>query len=328
MDSEDMFEHYRAVAASSSQKKNSKRARGESSKTASKKAQTDDPPAIAPSKENSPPSSPLEQPASTLSVEQTSNPATPIDQQPSPKAPSSQTLCTPLEGSLPNIVVSSARERIYKLSKHKRSQASITKTTSMEANQVLNRGLNEIGLLTITAGWRRAGALVSRGKNFDTRLAEAKKSLEAKNNELTKQNGEFLAEKTELSKQKEELLEQKATLTEELLETRNALKKSNEAREKFRESSTLKNQQAVQLELDMIASRQEAEELEKRVKELEEAGAKNLEKYKECALRLEEEERAEVLASPEISLAAGIDGADIEAGTAIDQDVPQDPPAP
>ncbi|XP_062114833.1 uncharacterized protein LOC133828197 [Humulus lupulus] len=311
MDSEDMFEHYRAAAASSGQKKNSKRARGESSKSTSKKARTDDPSATAPSTENSPPPSSLEQPASTPSVGQTSNPTTPADQQPSPKAPSSNTLRTPPEGSLPSLVVSSAREKIYKLSKHKRSQAAITETTSMEANQVLNRGLNEIfsGLLTITAGWRRAGALVSRGRHFDVRLVEAKKALEAKNNELTKQNSEFLAETTELSKQKEELLEQKATLTEELLETRNALKKSNEAREKFRESTTLNYQQAVQLELDLIASRQEAEELGKR-----------------CSIRLEEEQRAEV--SPDISLAAGIDGADTEAGTAIDQDIPQDPPAP
>ena len=133
MDFEDVFEHYMATTASSGQKKDSKRARGESSKTASKKARTDDPPATAPSKENSPPPTPLEQPAST-----------PADQQPSPKAPSSQTLHTQPEGSLPSLVVSSARERIYKLSKHKRSQAAITETTSMETDQVINRGLNEI----------------------------------------------------------------------------------------------------------------------------------------------------------------------------------------
>ncbi|XP_062088782.1 uncharacterized protein LOC133795346 [Humulus lupulus] len=231
MDSKDVFEHYKAAAASYGQKKNNKRARKESSKTASKKARTDDPPTTAPSKENSPPPFPFEQPTSTPSVEQTSNPATPIDQQPSPKAPSSQTLRTQPEGSLLSIVVSSARERIYKLSKHKHSQAAITETTSMEIDQVINRGLNEIasGLLTITPGWRRAGALVSRDRNFDARLAEAKKALKAKNDELTKQNGGLLGEKTELSKQKEELLEQKATLTEELLETQNALKKSNEA---------------------------------------------------------------------------------------------------
>ncbi|XP_062114939.1 uncharacterized protein LOC133828903 [Humulus lupulus] len=254
MDSEDVFEHYRAAAVSSGQKKDNKRARGESSKTASKKARTDDPPAIASSKENSPPPTPPEQPTSTSA-----------DQQTSPKAPSSHTLRAPPEGSLPSLVVNSARERIYKLSKHRRSQAAITDTASMEADQVLNRGLNEIvsGLLTITAGWRHAGALVSRGRNFDARLAKAKKSLEATNNELTIQNGELLAKKTELSKQKDELLEDKATLTKELLETRDALKKANESREKFRESAKLNYQQAVQLELDLIASRQEAEELKK-----------------------------------------------------------------
>ncbi|XP_062088590.1 uncharacterized protein LOC133795156 [Humulus lupulus] len=232
----------------------------------------------------------------------------------------------------------------------------------MEADQVLNRVLNEIvsRLLTITAGWRRAGALVSRGRNFDSRLAEAKQALEARNNELAKQNGELLEENTELSKQKAELLEEKATLTKELLETRDALKKANESREKFREYAKLNYQQAVQLELDLIPSRQEAEELRKRVQELEEAGAKDLEKYKEathlcfhefwkhnreanfsylserlrrtlmtqCAIRLEEEEKAGVPASPEISLAAGIDGVDAEAGPSVDQGTSQDPLAP
>ena len=48
----------------------------------------------------------------------------------------------------------------------------------------------------------------------------------------------------------------------------------------------------------------------------------------QCAIRLEEEERAEVPASPEISLAAGIDGPDTEAGTTVDQDVPLEAPAP
>ena len=48
----------------------------------------------------------------------------------------------------------------------------------------------------------------------------------------------------------------------------------------------------------------------------------------QCALRLEEEERAKVPASPEISLAVGIDGVDTEAGTTVDQGFPQDPPAP
>ncbi|XP_062104631.1 uncharacterized protein LOC133815865 [Humulus lupulus] len=351
MPSEDVFEHYKVAAASSGRKKDNKRTRGERSKIASKKARTEDPPATVPSKENTPPPSPLEKPASTPPVNQHSTPPTPVDRHRTPQDPTSQTQRTQPEGSLFSIVVSSARERIYKLSKHKRSQEAIDRTISMETDQILNRGLNEIvsGLLTMTAGWRRAGAMVSQTKIFDTRLAEAKKALEGKNTdllekniELTKQNDELLEKSVELSKQNEELLEQKATLTEELLESRGALKKSNEDKEKFRESAKLNYQQSQQLELNLITSRHETEELEKRMKELEELEAKNMENRKanfsylseclrrtlmsQCAIRLEEEERANVPTSLEISLATWIDGADNEAGAAVDQDAPQDPP--
>ena len=48
----------------------------------------------------------------------------------------------------------------------------------------------------------------------------------------------------------------------------------------------------------------------------------------QCAIRLEEEEKAKVPASPEISLAGGIDGADAEAGPSADQGTPSNPPAP
>ncbi|XP_062100620.1 uncharacterized protein LOC133806547 [Humulus lupulus] len=341
MSSEDVFEHYKAAAASSGRKKDSKRTRGESSKTASKKARTEDPPATVPSNENTPPPSPLKQLASTPPVDQHSTPPTPVDQHPTPQDPTSRTHRTQPEDSLSSSVVSSARERIYKLSKHKRSKEAIDGTISMETDQILNRWLNEIvsvsyflmlnnlllifchrltlfillqGLLTMAAGWRHAGAMVSKTKNFDTRLAEAKKALEGKNtdlleknDELTKQNGELLEKIAELSKQNVVLLEQKATLTDELLESQDALKKSNEDKEKFRKSARLNYQQSKQLELDLIASRQETEELEK------------------CAIFLEEEERAKVPASPEISLATGIDGVDNEAGAAVDQDAPQDP---
>ncbi|XP_062118615.1 uncharacterized protein LOC133832261 [Humulus lupulus] len=138
----------------------------------------------------------------------------------------------------------------------------------MEADQVVNRGLNEIVS-------RRIGALVSRGKNFDSRLAESKQALEAANNELPEEN-------KELSKQKEQLCEDKVNLTQDLLETRETLRKANETKEKFKESAKLSHQEYVQLELDLIASRQEAEELGKRVRELKEAGARDLKKYKEA----------------------------------------------
>ncbi|XP_062086115.1 uncharacterized protein LOC133792217 [Humulus lupulus] len=193
MDSDDVFEHYKPAATSSGQTKDNKRARGESSKTPSKKARIDDPPATAPSKENSPPPPSSKQPASTFA-----------DLQPSPKAPSREALNIQPEGSLPSLMVSSARERIYKLSKHRHSQAAITDTASMEANQVLNRGLNEI--------------------------------------------------------------------------VSDTLKKANETKEKFKESTKLNYQESAQLKLDLVSSRQEAEELGKRVQEFEEAGARDLKK--------------------------------------------------
>ena len=47
-----------------------------------------------------------------------------------------------------------------------------------------------------------------------------------------------------------------------------------------------------------------------------------------CASQLAEEERSRVPASPEISLAARMDGADNEVVGVVDQNLPQDPLAP
>ncbi|XP_062094340.1 uncharacterized protein LOC133800399 [Humulus lupulus] len=164
MSSEDVFAHYKAAATSSGRKKDSKRVRGESSKTASKKAQTEGPSAAVPSKENTPPPSPFDQSASTP----------PVNQHSTPPAPSDQPHHTQPKDTL----------------------------------------ANTMGLLTMTTGWRRAGAMVSQTKNFVTRLAEAMKALEGKNvdlleknTELVKQNGELLEKNAELTKQNDELLE-------------------------------------------------------------------------------------------------------------------------
>ena len=132
MDSEDFFEHYQTAAAASVPK-DSKRARGESSKTPSKKARTEDDPGAGPSKENMTPPPPAEQ----------SSPA-PTNPQPPSRVAGRETLDNLSEGSLSSLVVGSARERIYKLSKHRRSQAAINETASMTADQIINRGLNEI----------------------------------------------------------------------------------------------------------------------------------------------------------------------------------------
>ncbi|XP_062114388.1 uncharacterized protein LOC133825471 [Humulus lupulus] len=224
MSSEDVFDHYTAAATPSSRKKDSKRVRGESSKTSSKKARTEVPSAAAPSrettppptKETTPPTSPLDQPSSTVSVGQHSTPAAPTDQ--------------------PH---------------HTQPEDTLGSTV------------------------RRTSTLATQTKDFDIRHTEAVKVLEGKNADLLEKNAE-------LTKQNDELLEQKAQLTEELLECRAALNKSNEDKEKFRESAKLNFQEVKQLGLDLTARKKETEELEGRVKELEETNAKNMEKYREA----------------------------------------------
>ncbi|XP_062093624.1 uncharacterized protein LOC133799642 [Humulus lupulus] len=228
MSSGDMFDHYIVAATPSSRKKDSKRVRGESSKAASKKAQTDGPSAAAPSKETTPPP-----------TKETTPPPSPLDQ-PSPTAPVDQHSTPPVPTDQPH---------------HTQPEDTLTST---------------VGLLTITAGWRRTGTLVTQIKDFDTRHTKAVKVLKGKNSELLKKNAK-------LTNQNNELREQKAQLTEELLECRAALTKSKEDKEKFTESAKLNYQEGEQLELDLIASRKE---MEGRVKELEETNAKNFEKNK------------------------------------------------
>ncbi|XP_062103586.1 uncharacterized protein LOC133814671 [Humulus lupulus] len=116
-------------------------------------------------------------------------------------------------------------------------------------------------------------------------------------------------------------------------------------------------EEASKLQDELTISRKENDELEERVKLLEETNTKDLERFKgatfkcfymfwknnreanfdylpkhmrqfeltRCLARLEEEEKAQE--SPEISLATGIDGVDEEAGASIDQQIPQDPSA-
>ncbi|XP_062118928.1 uncharacterized protein LOC133832629 [Humulus lupulus] len=144
----------------------------------------------------------------------------------------------------------------------------------------------------------------------------------------------------EVEKKNAELLEQKAKLVVELKQNQATLTKAIETKEKYKEASFLNFKEASKLQDDLVISRKETKGLEERVKELEETNAGNLEKYKGVTFkcfymfwknncradfsylpdrmrqfelnrflaRLEEEERAKVPASPEISLATGIDG--------------------
>ncbi|XP_062093464.1 uncharacterized protein LOC133799466 [Humulus lupulus] len=113
-------------------------------------------------------------------------------------------------------------------------------------------------LLSLTASWRRAGALVSREKDFDSRLAQAKQALEADNNKLLEEN-------KKLSKLNEKLCEDQATLTLELQEAHDTLKKANEEQKKWRESTVLVTQECKQLNLNLTGSKEEIKRLEERV---------------------------------------------------------------
>ncbi|XP_062085798.1 uncharacterized protein LOC133791907 [Humulus lupulus] len=221
----------------------------------------------------------------------------------------------------------------------------------MEVNQIINRALNEIasGMLTMTASWRCSGALIAQFKPFEARHAEELKTTKAKHIKQLE-----AAEKTNTG-----LLEQKDKLAEELKQHQAALTQAIEAKEKFKKASLINFKEASKLQDDLVISIKETEGLEECIKELEEINASNLERYKgatfnyfyafwkhnreadfsylsermrqseinRCLAWLEEEERAKIPASPEISLATGIDGVEEEIGASFDQQTPQDPPA-
>ncbi|XP_062114440.1 uncharacterized protein LOC133825527 [Humulus lupulus] len=190
--------------------------------------------------------------------------------------------------------------------------------------------------------------------------AEELKTVEVKYiEELKAAEAKYTEQLEVVEKKNTELLEQKAKLAEELKQHQATLTKAIETKEKYKEASFLNFKEASKIQDDLVISRKETERLEERVKELEETNASNLERYKgatfkcfymfwkhnrkadfsylsermrhskisRCLALLEEEERAKVPASPEISLATGIDGVEEEIGASVDQKTPQDPPA-
>ncbi|XP_062093923.1 uncharacterized protein LOC133799956 [Humulus lupulus] len=214
----------------------------------------------------------------------------------------------------------------------------------MEVNQIINRALNEVLSL----------------KASEDRHAEELKTTEVKYTEELKAAEAKYTEKIEAAEKKNaELLKYKAKLAKELKQHHASLTKAIETKEKYKEASLLNFKEASKLQDDLVINRKETERLEERVKELEETNASNLESYKEatfkcfytfwkhnrgvdfsslsecmrqseisrCLTRLEEEERAKVPASPEISFATGIDGVEGEIGASVDQQTPHDPPA-
>ncbi|XP_062113945.1 uncharacterized protein LOC133824949 [Humulus lupulus] len=322
MPSDDAFDLYSLpkATAPASRKKESRRHPGESSSNPSKKrARIEDPPAPVPSKETTPPPAPVDQTLPPALVDQTPPPV-PVDSTPPDKSGNTQ------GEAIMNIAFNSANDKLKKLSRHRRSREAINNTGSMTVDQIFSCGLNEVlsGVLTLSTGWRRSEVMAveydKESKAVEERLGEQLKVAEAKHVEQLKAAEEKNAEQLRAA-------EEKIT------------------------------NWASKLQDELAIDRKETAELEERVKLLEETNASDLERFKgatfnyfymfwknnlkanfdylpecmkqaelaKCIARLEEE--AKVQASPEISLATGIDSIDEDAGTSIDQQPQQDPPA-
>ncbi|XP_062074991.1 uncharacterized protein LOC133778999 [Humulus lupulus] len=140
-----------------------------------------------------------------------------------------------------------------------------------------------------------------------------------------------------------------ADLSEELRRCQESVVKIYAVKEKFKEASEINFKEASKLHDDLVISRKETVELEERTKLLEEANARNLEKFKgvtfncfylfwknnpeenfdylpeqvkkvelaKCAARLAEEQKAQE--SLEISLATDTEAVKDDARTTVDQ---------
>ncbi|XP_062116122.1 uncharacterized protein LOC133830212 [Humulus lupulus] len=330
MSAEDLFDLYNELepAAPPSKKKGSRQHHGESSSNPlTKKVRTADPPMPAPSKETTPPPAPIDRTSPPAPVNQTHPPA-PVNQP--PPALADQTPPDQTGEDLTNIVLSSAKDTLTKLSRHRCSREAIIGTDSMEVDQIINRALNEVlsGVLTMSASWRRLGALTAQYekrlgeqlKASEDRHAEELEASKARHAEALKMAEAKYTKQLEAAKKKNaELLKQKGKLVEELKQHQATLIKAIKTKEKYKEASLLNFKEASKLQDDLVIRRKETESyLSERMRQTE---------INRCLARLEEEERVRVPGSPEISLATGIKGVDEEIGASVDQQTPQDPPA-
>ncbi|XP_062080474.1 uncharacterized protein LOC133785240 [Humulus lupulus] len=217
---------------------------------------------------------------------------------------------------------------------------------SMDVDQILNRALNELAsaMLTVTASRLRSRVITEQSKASEQRNAKEIKDIEEKYKEQLE-----VAQKANAT-----LLEEKNKLVEEMEQKQASLNKALEAKEKYKESHLINFRKAKRLEADLIETRQEADKLEARIKDLKKTNASNLERYKgatskcfydfwkhnqganfnylfermrqieiaRCVACLEEEERAKTPASPEISLATGVEGIENEVEATVDQENP------
>ncbi|XP_062093746.1 uncharacterized protein LOC133799763 [Humulus lupulus] len=310
MDSVNVFDIYstpETPTAPPSKKKASKRHPGESSKVPqAKKPRNAGLPEDGPSANTTPPS-PRKQQTPPAPAGTTPPPAAPTDQ-------AHQVSPASTGGDITSHAFISVKDRVAKNVKHDRCQE------AMDVDLILNRTLNEFtnAMLTLTAGRLCSGAITEQAKSLEQRHAD---ELKAAAEKYVKQLAVEFKEKNKLA--------------EELKEKQKSLDKAIDQRDQFKESNRVNYRAAKQLEEDLAASRQENTTLEGWIEELEKANASNLERYNNatlrcfydlwkhnqganfnylpenarnaelasCAARLEEEERARIPASPEISLA-------------------------
>ncbi|XP_062100872.1 uncharacterized protein LOC133806798 [Humulus lupulus] len=122
-------------------------------------------------------------------------------------------------------------------------------------------------MLTLTAGRIRLGAVNEQARTSEQRHEDELKAAEAK-------HAEQLAV----------VVEEKAQLAKELEEKQRSLEKVREQRDQFKEFNRFNFRAAQQLEVDLVASRQETTTLEGQIEELEKANTSNLERYKSATL--------------------------------------------
>ncbi|XP_062076252.1 uncharacterized protein LOC133780692 [Humulus lupulus] len=214
---------------------------------------------------------------------------------------------------------------------------------TMGVDQILNRALNEVAsaMLTMTAARARAGASIEQTRAREANLTEELQATEARH------AGEL-----------EVMTQQKDSLAADLAEKQASLENARKQRDEYQEASRTHWREVKRLQEENLAKDRSIAVLKSQVDQLRLTNAKDLERYKNatlrcfyefwkhnqsakfgylpedartaelarCAARLAAEERARVPASPEISLATGMDRGEA-AEDAVDQNAPQDPPA-
>ncbi|XP_062075547.1 uncharacterized protein LOC133779624 [Humulus lupulus] len=296
MDSINVFDIYstpEVAAASPSKKKTRKRHHGESSKVPqAKKPRNAGPPEDRPSATTTP-SSPRKQQIPPAPARSTPPPAALTDQ-------TQQADPASTGGDITGHAFKLVKERVAKIVKHDHCREAMAVAEAMDVDLILNRGLNEFtsAMLTLTAGHIRSGAVTEQARTLEQQHEDELKAAEAK-----------------YAEQLAVVLEEKAKLAKQLEEKQRSMDKAREQRDQFKESNRFNFHAAQQLEEDLGAN---FDYLPENARDAELA---------HCATQLAEEERSRVPASPEISLATGMDGADNEAVGIIDQGPTQDPPA-